>query len=173
MRRDIGRHTNGDAGAPVEQKVGDAGGQHLRLLEAIIEIGHEGDRLFLNVNQHLAGDTAQPGFGIPHGRRGVIVHAAEIALPVYQWIAHGEVLRHTYHGIIDRCVSMRVIFTQNLTHNTGALTVRTVSREAHVVYRVENTAMYRFQSITDIGQSTGHDDAHRVIEIRALHLLLY
>ena len=102
MGRDIGSHADGDAGAAVEEEVGEAGGQHGRLLEAVIEVGHEVDSLFFNIDEHFLGDFSQTGFSIAHGGGGVIIDAAEVALAIDEWIAHREVLRQTDHSIIDR-----------------------------------------------------------------------
>ena len=67
---------------------------------------------------------------------------------------------------------MRVIFTQHFADNTRALFVGAVGTDTHIVHRVEDAPMYRFQAITRVWQRAGHDDAHGVIEVSAAHFLI-
>ena len=39
------------------------------------------------------------------------------------------------------------------------------------MHGIKNTSMYRFQSVTNIRKCPGHDNRHRVIQIRFLHLI--
>src|SRR3954453_7011228 len=47
-----------------------------------------------------------------------------------------------------------------------------VGPEAGVVHRVQHAAVDRLETGTDLGQRPADDDAHRVIDVAALHLLL-
>lgn len=47
--RDVRRHAHRDARRPVAEQVGEAGGQHDRLLEAVVVVGHEIDGVLLDV----------------------------------------------------------------------------------------------------------------------------
>src|SRR5579872_7324916 len=66
---------------------------------------------------------------------------------------------------------MRVIDTHGLAYDLGALGVLLVVRQAHLVHRVEHTAMHRLQSIAHVGQRAPNDDRHRIGEIRTAHLV--
>ena len=66
---------------------------------------------------------------------------------------------------------MGMVFTDHVTDDTRGFAVGLVGRIAVLAHRVENTTMDRFQTIAHIRQSTRHDHAHGVIEIRALHLI--
>ncbi len=113
----------------------------------------------------------EPRFGITHRGRGIAVDRAEIALPVDQRHAHGEILRHPHQRVIDRLVAVRVIFTDDVADGAGRLAVRLVPVEAVLVHRVENAPMHRLQTVARIRQRTRHDHAHGVIEVGALHLV--
>ena len=66
---------------------------------------------------------------------------------------------------------MGVIFAEHFTHHTRALAVRTVAGETQLIHRVENPAMDRLETITGVRQSSADDHAHRVLEVRARHLV--
>ncbi len=66
---------------------------------------------------------------------------------------------------------MGVILTDNVTNGTGRLHVRLARRVARLVHSVQNAAMHRLQAVAHIRQSTRHDNGHRVLEERGLHLL--
>ena len=67
---------------------------------------------------------------------------------------------------------MRMVFAQNLTHDSSALAVRCISPDAHIVHRIKYAAVHGFQPIPGIGQGSGYDHAHGVIEVRASHFLV-
>ena len=60
VRRDVGRHADGDAGAAVDQQLRNGGRQHDRLAQGGVVVVAEVDGLVANVAQQLFGDRA-PG----------------------------------------------------------------------------------------------------------------
>ena len=114
----------------------------------------------------------QAGFGVTHCRRAVAVDTAEVAVAVCQHIAHGEILRHADNRIIHGAIAVRMIFTQNLAHDTGGLLVWLAGGHACLLHSVQYSSMNRLQSITDIWQSSGNDYAHGIINIGITHFLL-
>ena len=61
----------------------------------------------------------QAYFGVPHGRRWIPVHRAKIALTINQDETHGERLRHAHESIIHCSVTMGMVFTYHIAHDTG------------------------------------------------------
>jgi len=116
--RNIGGHAHGDAGAAVEQQVGNLGGHDRGFLQRVVVVGAVIHRVFVQVAQKFLGKTRHAHFCVTHGRRGVAVDGAEVALPIHQRIAHGKILRHTHQGVIYRRIAMRVIFTDDVTDDT-------------------------------------------------------
>ena len=92
-------------------------------------------------------------------------------MAVSQHVAHGEILRHANDGIINGAITMRVIFTQNFADDTRRLLVGLAGTHACFLHSIEYTAVYRFQTIPDIRQSTSHDNAHRIVDVAVLHLV--
>ena len=73
VRRDRGRHADGDAAGAVDQQVGELAGQDAGLLVLLVVVGLEVDGVELDVLEHLGGDRAELGLGVPHGGRGQAV----------------------------------------------------------------------------------------------------
>jgi len=76
----VGRHATAIPDEPLAVSWA-VGRQHQRLFERTIEIVGEVYRVLFEVSQHFFGHFMKAGFGITHGRRGVAIHRAEIALP--------------------------------------------------------------------------------------------
>ena len=73
MGRDVGGHSDRDAGGAVDEQVGDPGGQHCRLRLAGVVVGLEVDGVLVDVGQDLIGDSSQPRLRVPHRGSGVAV----------------------------------------------------------------------------------------------------
>ena len=170
---DAGGHAHGDAGAPIEQQKGKLGWQHRRLLLGAIEVGREIDGVAADLlKQRFVGDRRQPGLGVAHRRRRIVVHRAEVAMPVQQGMAAGEGLHQAHQRVVHRLIAVGVIFAEHVAHHAGAFAVGTVGGEAQLVHREQDAALHRFESVPHVGEGAPHDHTHRVLEVRALHLLM-
>ena len=171
VRRNIGRHADGDAAGAVDQKIGKARRQHHRLVLVAVVVGLEVDGVLVDVVEQRHRRLVEPAFGIAHGRRRIAVDRAEVALPVDQLQAHGEILRHAHQRVVDRLVAVRVIFAHHVADHARRFDVFLVGRVALLVHRIEDAAVHRLQAVAHVRQRPRHYHAHGVIEIRALHLL--
>jgi hypothetical protein len=72
---------------------------------AAIVIGTEVDRILVDAVQQAGGDFGHARFGVALGRGIIAVDIAEIALPVDQRVADGEILGETRQRIIDRLIA--------------------------------------------------------------------
>ena len=158
--------------APLTSRLGSAEGRTLGSVERVVEVGAEVDRVLVEVGQDIEGRQRQAGLGVAHGGRRIAVHGAEVALPVDQHGAHGEVLRHAGHGFVDRGIAMRVILTQHLADDTRGFLVGRVGADAHVVHGIQDAALHGLQAVACIRQGARDDDGHGVVEIRLLHLVI-
>ena len=79
-------------------------------------------------------------------------------------------LREAHHRIVDRQVTVRVVFADNVTDRTRRFHMRTVRRIARFVHRIENTTMNRLQTIANVRKRTRDDNAHRIFKERSAHL---
>ncbi len=166
-------HPHGDALRAVDEQVGEAGGQDHGLLVGPVVVGDEVDRLLVDAGQQLERQRGQPAFGVAHRRRALVRPGTpEVAVAVDEGMTQAEVLDHADQGVVDGHVAVRVVGPHDLAHDLGALGVRSVGPQVLAVHRVQDPAVHRLQPVTDVGKSPRHDDGHRVLEERALHLLL-
>jgi len=117
--RHICGHAHGNARGPVDQQCRKFCREYRGFFQGFIIVGDEFYGLFFKIGQHLVRELAHTDFRITHGRRRVAVHGAEIALAVHQGITQGEVLGHADNGVIHGSVPVGVVFTNNITHDTG------------------------------------------------------
>jgi len=171
VRRNIGRHADGDAAGAVDQQVRKLRRQNRRLAIAVVVVGLEIDGILVNVVEQRLRDLGEPGFGVTHRRRHIAVHRAEIALAVDQRHPHGEILRHANQRIVDRLIAVRMVFTDDVADGARRLVIRLVPFEPVLIHRVENAPMHRLEPVARIGQRARHDHAHGVIEVGAFHLV--
>ena len=173
MRGNAGGHANGDAGAAVQQQEGKLGRKNGGFLLGPIKVRCEINRVLTDLLQHrLVRDRRQAGFGVPHGRRWVVIHRAEIAMAVEQWMTAGEALNKPHQGVVNGLITVGVVFAEDVTDNPRAFPIRTVWGEPQFLHRVQNPPLDGFETIAGIGQRPTHDHAHRVFEVGALHLLM-
>ncbi len=165
VRRDAGRHADGDAGRAVSQKVRKPRRQHDRLAAFAVIGRAEIDRVLVDAFEQRLGHLGQPAFGVAHRRRVIAVDIAEIALAVDQRIALREILRQAHQRVIDRDVAMRVEFADDVAHHARAFLVARFGIELELAHGVEDAAMHRLQPVAHVGQRARHDGGERVGEI--------
>ncbi len=171
VRRNIRRHADGDSVGAVDDEIGNARGQDGRFLRGLVVIRHEVHGLHLDIGEQLAGDALHAALGVTHRGRRVAVDRAEVALAIDQRIAQRERLRHAHQRVVDGRVAVGMVDTHGLPHHLGALGVLLVVLKTHLAHGVEHAAMDGLETITGIGQRAPDDHRHRVIEIRATHLI--
>ena len=115
VRGDVRGHTDGDTRRTVDQQVGEARRQNRRLLKALIIVGNEINGFLVEVAQQLECGFLQTCLRVPHGSCRVTVDATEVAMPIHQGNAHGEVLCEPYHRVIDCHITVGVVLADDLT----------------------------------------------------------
>ena len=171
VRGNVGRHADRDAAGAVDQEVRELRRQDRRFTFGIVVVRLEIDGVLVDVPEHLERGTRQTRFGVSIGRRRIAVDGAEIALAVDQRHAHGKILRHPDHRVVNRLVAVRMIFTDHVADDARGLDVFLVRRVALLVHRIQNAPMHRLQTVARIRQRPRHDHAHGVIEVGAFHLV--
>ena len=171
VRRNIGRHADGDTASPVDQKIGEAGRQNRRFAFLAVIVFAEINGGLVDIGQERAGGLVHAHFGITHRGRRIAIDRTEIALPVEQRQAHRPGLGHAHQRVVDGLIAMRVVFTDHITDDPRRLAIGLVRRVAILVHRPQNTAVHRLETVTRIRDGPAHDHAHRVIEIGGAHLV--
>ena len=172
VRRDVRRHADRDAGGAVDEQVREARRQDQRLLVVAVVGGDEVDRVLVEVAQHLHRQAREARLGVAHGRGGVVVDGAEVALAVDERVAHGEVLRHAHERVVDGRVAVRVVLAHHVADDRGGLRARARRAEALLAHRVQHAPVHGLEPVAHVGQRAPDDDRHRVVEIRRAHLVL-
>ena len=172
MRRDVGRHADGDADRAVDEQVRKPRRQHGRLFEPTVKVGHKADGVLFDVAEHLHAQLLQLRLGITVGGRRVAVHGAEVSVPVDKRVTEREILRQTHHGVVNRRVSVRVVTAQNVADGGNRLAVRLVGRQIRVEHRIQDTPLNRLQAVAHIGQRPADDHADGVLHEGFLDLSL-
>ena len=165
------RHTHSNTGRTVHKHVRESGGQHLRFFQRFVEVRAHVHGIFFQVFQHERTHVVHLGFGITHSGSAVTVDRTEITLTEHQRVAQREVLRHTHQGFVHGRVAMRVVLTDHITHDTGALHRRLVGHHAQLVHTVHHTAVHRLKTVTRIRERTRYNHTHGVAEVAILHVL--
>ena len=171
VRGHVRRHADRDTRRSVHEEVGKARGEDGGLFGALVVVGDEVDGLLVEVRHHRFGDRFRTRLGVSHGRRRIAVDRSEVPLAVHQGIAHVEILREAHERVVDRRVAVGMVVPHHLADDLRALAIRTIRREAHRPHAVEHATMRRLEPIADVRQRSPDDYAHRVIHVRALHLV--
>ena len=171
--RDVGSHTHGNTRAAVEQQVGNLARHDRGFLQGVVVVGAKIHGVLVQVVQELLGKLGHAHFGITHGRGGVAVYGAEVALPVHQGIAHGKLLRHTHQRIVHGRVAVRVIFTDNVTDDARGFFVRTVIVVGKLILGEHDAPMYRLKTVARVRDGAPDDDRKGILQIRFAEFCFY
>ena len=173
VRGDVRRHAHGDARRPVQQHIGQARGQQLRLFQGAVEIGRPVDGALGQLRQQGLGVRLELGFRVAHGGEGLgIVHGPPVALPVNQWVAVTEILRHQRHGLVTGGVAMGVELADHIPHGAGGFLELGGGAQAQFGHGVNDAPLHGLQAIADVGQGPVQDDIHGVIQVGLFRELL-
>jgi hypothetical protein len=156
---------------PLTSRFGNPRRQHRGLALGLVVVGREIDRLLVDVGEQFVGDARHAHFGVTHGRRGVAVDGAEVALPVDQHVAHRERLRHAHDGVVDGRVAVGVVLADDVADDAGGLLVGLVPVVAEFAHGVQHAPVHRLEAVADIRQGAAHDDAHGVVQVGLTHLV--
>ena len=171
VRRDIGRHADGDARGAIGEQVGEIGRQHRRLLLAPVVVGAEIDGVLVDAVEQPGRDLGEARLGVALGGGVVAVDIAEIALAVDKRIADGEVLGETGERVVDRLVTVGVEVAHGVADDLGAFPEFALGAEPELLHGVEQPPMHRLQPIAHVGQRPVHDGGERISEVALLERL--
>ena len=172
VRRDIRGHAHGNTRGAVDQQIGHPGRQDLgNLLRAVVVID-EIDGLFVEIGQQRMGDFGHANFRVAHRRGGIAVDGTEVALAVDEGVTHGERLRHAHNGVVHRRVAVGVVLADHVADHAGGFFVGLVPVVVELVHGEQHAPVHGLEAVADIGQGAAHNDAHGVVEIGLLELVL-
>ena len=172
MRRCAGCHTNRDTLGSVHQQVGNLDGQNAWFFLRLIEVGQKIHHVFVQIRQKsLLRDLRQTCFRITHCCRTVTLNIAEIAMAVNQGHFLLKILSHYHKRFIDGTVTVGMVFTHGISHDTSRFTIGSVVAYTEFIHIIKSSSLYRLQSVPHIRQCTCNDNTHGIIYVRFLHYL--
>ena len=118
MGRNVGCHTDGNAGGTIDQKIREAGRENRRFFFGFIKVRYEIHRILVDVRKKLHGNLRKAGLRISHGCRAVAVHGTEVSMSVHQGISLIPLLGHIDQRTVDGAVAVGMILTHGVTDNT-------------------------------------------------------
>ena len=136
VRRNLGRHAYGDTVRSIHQQVGNTRGQNVGLNFALVIVGTEVDRIFVEIFQQPGGHLRQFRFGVTVGRGRVSIDRPEVALPEHQRITQAPGLGEAHQRVIHRQVSVGMIFAHYFSDDPGAFAGRLVRSKPHLLHGV-------------------------------------
>ena len=125
VRRNVRRHADRDAARPVDEQVRQPAGQHRGLLEAVVEVRREIDRVLVDVGRASPSRSrVRRALGIAIRRRGIAVDRSEVPLAVDQRIAQREILHHADERVVHALVAVRMVLAEHVADDRRRLLVR-------------------------------------------------
>ena len=119
---------------------------------------------------HLHRQRRHLGLGVARRGGTHVARRAEVALTFGQRIAQRPRLHEAHERVVNRRVAVRVELAHHVADDAGALVEALVGAVTPVVHAVDHAAVHGLQAIAHIGERATDDDAHRVVEVAALHL---
>lgn len=171
VRGHVGGHADGDAGASIDEEVGEGGGKNRRFFAFFVVGGDKIDRAESHVHHERGAEVVEAGFGVTHGRWRVAIHRTEVSLALDERVAHRPVLGHVDEGGVDRLVAVGVVVAHGFADDLGAFHKRSRGLHAELVHGVEDSALGRLETVAGVGQGTGNNDGHRIVEEGFRHFL--
>ena len=172
VRWNVGGHADRDATRAVGQQVREPARQNRGFLHTPVVVRDEIDCLLIDFTQHLHRQRRETRLRVAHRGGWIVARRAEVALPVDERVAQRPRLRHPHQGVVDRRVAVRVVVTHGLGHRARRLGVAAVGPESRIEHRVEHPAVHGLEAVAHFRQRAPDDNAHRVVDVAALHLLL-
>ena len=166
-------HAHGNAGCAVEEQQRSLGGENGGLLKGVVKVQGHVHGVLVHVPEHVFGHFLKLGLRVTHGCGRVTVYGAEVSLALHKGVTLVPVLAQTHHCIIYAGVSVRVILTHDLTHDTGTLLGLAAEAQAHVVHAEQNAALNGFETVTGVRKGTGYNYGHGVVYVCGAHLMVY
>ena len=142
-------------GGAVDEEIGEGAGQHQRLFARAVVVGDEIHRILVDVLEEFLGQGGHAHFGVTFGGRRVAVDGAEVALPVDQDVAHGEILRQAHDGVVNRGRAVGMVVTRDVAGDLGRFAVGFAGGEAEVVHAHEDAAVDGLQAVAHVRQAPG------------------
>ena len=124
VRSHIRGHSDGDTRRTVQKKQRSLCRQYRRLLLCVVKVKGHIHSVLVDVGKNVVCHLLKLGLGVPHGGDRVTVHRSEVTLTENHRVTLVPRLREPGESVIHTGVAVRVVLTEHLADNLGALTRR-------------------------------------------------
>ncbi len=170
MGRDAGGHADGNTGASIAKQIGEFRRKDDRFRTRIVIIRHVINRVLFQVFHKNHGDFRHARLCVTHGCGRVAVYGAEVSLSIDEGIPEVKILRHTNKGGVNHLLAVRVIISRGIAGDFRTFPELGTGPQIQVVHGNQDTSLRRLQAVPYVRKRAAHDNAHRVTEVRILHL---
>jgi hypothetical protein len=164
VRRNISRHSNGDARSAINEQVRKCCREDGGFGARFVIIRHEIDRVLFHVGHQRRSQMSHARFGVAHRRWRIALDGPEIPLAIDQAFTHSPRLRHVDQRWVNHSLAMRMIITAGVAADLCAFTMLPAGKQRQIVHRVKNSPLRWLEPVARIRQRARDDDRHRVIE---------
>ncbi len=123
MRRHISRHSDGDAGRAVNEKIGELRRQDGRLGSGFVVVRDKIDGVGFEIFEHLRRRRGHPCFGISHRGGRIGIYASEISLRVDELVSHIPFLAEADQRSVSCLVAVGMIVAAGIADDFRAFTM--------------------------------------------------
>ena len=157
MRSHICCHTYSNTHRSITEMIWKFCRKHNWFLKRSIKVISPINRILLKICKHFLSNFSQSCLGIPHRSRSITIDRTKVSLPINERISHRPRLSKSYHCLINRRISMWMVFTHYISDNSRRLFVLLVVEVIIFVHSIKDSSQYGFKSISGIWQSTSND----------------
>ncbi len=116
-------------------------------------------------------DLFHTDFGVTHGSSAITIKGTKVTLTIHQRIPHIEGLRHPDNRVVSGRITVRMILTDHITHNSSRLHIGSVVNVVKFAHGKQYPPVNGFETVSNIGQRTTDDNAHSIVQVGLLQLI--
>ena len=169
--RDRRRHADRDALRAIGEQVRRRRGHDDRLFGVAGVVIAPVDALLVDALHDEAREVGEPRLGVAIGGGVIAVDVAEVALPLDQRIARGEILGEAHQRLVNRLVAVGMERPHHVADDLRAFFERGSRVEPQDMHPIEDAPVHRLEAIARVGQRAAHDGGERVSEVPLLQRL--
>ena len=134
MRRYICSHTYCNTAASVYEQCGYSGRKNCRLFSFFVKVWRKINRVLFNIFKENIGKLTHSRFCITVCSRRVTVNTTEVTVTVNKRVSHREILRKSYHCIVNRGITVGMIPTDYITYGSCRFEKRFVTCKIFLIH---------------------------------------
>ena len=141
--RNVCCDTYGNTRSTIYQKVWKSWRQNWRLHQSVIKVEPPTNSIFFQISQKFHCEWGHSCFSVAHSSGTVTIDRTKVSVTINKWCTKYKILWHTHHCIINRRVTMWVIFTHTIADNSRRFSVWFVWCKPKFKHRIQDSSLNR------------------------------